>query len=533
MAPPRSSSYYGNMLTPQALAELLERKLNARFIVVSDPQPVFASESPVRETAVRPPSGALRAALDAIMRATGGLWVARANGEASRNGGSRACVSVPPGLRSYTLKRVAVPRDLEKRYYEGMGKQALWPLCHNVFQRPLFERENWLAYRQVNRLFADAVAEEVRHEEAVIFIQDYHLAPLAAMLRERCPNIRTAHFWHVPWPAPATLGILPWRNEFLAELLDNDLIGFQVPEHAANFTAAAARFLGATCSGGRVSHVGCQTYVRAFPIGVNVERIETLVRSPEVIKQATALRAELNLGSCFVVVSVDRFDSAKGIPERLRAVEMLLDTRPEYRGRLVFVQVAAPSRMSIPGYQSEETQAAQVAARINRKYGRQGWQPIELLRETLPPERVCALYRLADVCVVGSLHAGMSLTAKEFVASRVEGSGALVLSAFAGAAEELKEAIVINPFCVEEFADALAFALEMSPDETELRMQRLRERVANGNIYDWAGSILETLCQAAETRPRQRPGQAIEAGQLAGRHLSMPGPALLRTAGAG
>ncbi len=488
----------------------------------------------MREAACRQRSGALSTALDAVMRATGGLWVARANGEADRNGGDpRGCVAVPPGLRSYTLKRVSVPRDLEKRYYEGMGKQALWPLCHNVFQRPLFERENWLAYRQVNRMFADAVAEEVRHEEAVIFIHDYHLAPLAAMLRERCPNISTAHFWHVPWPGLATFGILPWRNELLAELLDNDLLGFQVPEHAANFASAAAKFLGASCSGGRVSHVGCETEVQAFPIGVDVERIETLVRSPEVAKQAAALRGELNLGSCFVVVSVDRFDSAKGIPERLRAVELLLDTRPEYRGRLVFVQVAAPSRTTLPGYQGEETQAAQVAARINRKYGRQGWQPIELLRETLAPDRVCALYRLADVCVVGSLHAGMSLTAKEFVASRVDGSGALVLSAFAGAAQELKEAIVINPFCVEEFADALAFALEMSPDETQLRMRRLRERVAQNNIYDWVGSILETLCEVADKRQRQKPPIAGQAEQLAGsQHLSAHGPALVRSAGA-
>lgn len=512
------------MPTPQELAKIV-RDLNARFVVVSNRQP-FIHEWQNGTVVCKQPAGGLTAALDPVMRAVGGLWVAHGNGDADKTVvDARRCVAVPPGARRYTLKRVWLERDLEKLYYHGLANQALWPLCHTVFRRPVFEPSQWAAYLAVNRLFAEAVAEEIGNEDALVFIQDYHFAPLGRLLKERCPKIRTAHFWHIPWPSPDTIGVFPWRNELLEGLLDNDLLGFQLPQHASNFIASAAQYLGAACSGSRLSYLGGDTQVGAFPIGVDSARIESIAGSPEVSRQISALRTQLNLRNCFVGVSVDRLDYTKGIPERLRAIDWLLERNREYHGRFVFIQVAAPSRLGVNGYQAEETRASELAAQINRKYGRQGWQPVVLLREHCLPERIYALYRLADVCIVGSLHDGMNLVAKEFVSARADGGGALVLSSFAGAAHELKDAIAVNPYAAEDFAEAIAFALQMSPDETQLRMRRLRRAVAQNTVYDWASSIVERASRTSASHAPLTTPFPIEMPQLS-ETLAQPAPSL-------
>jgi trehalose 6-phosphate synthase len=454
--------------------------------------------------------------LDPVLRACGGLWVAHGSGAADRLVvDARDCVAVPPDNPRYTLKRVWLTKEEEAGYYYGFANEALWPLCHVVFTRPRFEQADWMAYIRVNEKFAQAILEELQEEPAVVWIQDYHFALLPRLLKEARPDLVVAQFWHIPWPNPESFRICPWKKEILWGLLANDLLGFHIRYHCDNFLATVDRELEVRVDRERLSvfhHNGIETLVRPFPISTDFAGLSRQAESSAVEEETRRLQAVYGLHSLRVCVGIDRFDYTKGIPERLRTVDRLFTKYPEYRERVVFVQAGPESRAHIKRYKELNEEITGLVEEINWRHGSNGWTPILLLRQHLALPQVLALYRLAEVCVVSSLHDGMNLVAKEFIAAKNDQSGVLVLSRFTGAARELSQALLINPYDTETFADTLAAALAMDVEERDSRMRALRATVERNNIYRWAGKVLILLASLRDDAESRR--RAVE-GSLA------------------
>lgn len=475
--------------------EIHQRLGTEMFIVVSNREP-YIHRLEGEEILCHVPAGGLTVALDPIMQACGGLWVAHGVGEADRQVvDENDHVQVPPEDPSYTLRRVWLTKEEEDGYYYGLANEALWPLCHNAYTRPQFNVNNWDTYRAVNQKFADIVLEEVGDRNAFVFIQDYHFALLSRLLKR--PNIRTAQFWHIPWPNPEAFRICPWAEDILDGLLGNDLLGFHIRHHCQNFLDTVDRMLETRVDYERfaVTRRGLTTKVRPFPISVDFEEISENAASPEVAAEVERLRRHYALRGQVVAVGVDRIDYTKGIPERLRAIDRFLERHPEFQKRFVFVEVAAPSRLRIEAYQRINDEINQLVESINWKYQVGTWRPILHLKRHVSPLSLQAWYCLAQLCVITSLHDGMNLAAKEFIASRVNEDGVLVLSQFTGAARELTDAELINPYDVDEMSEALNRAATMPLEEQQRRMQRLRAQVHDQNIYRWAGKILSGLFQ--------------------------------------
>ncbi|HTU48805.1 MAG TPA: trehalose-6-phosphate synthase [Bryobacteraceae bacterium] len=484
--------------TRDVLSEFVRTKLDGyRFIVVSNREPFQHRRAGGRIECIQPASG-MASALDPVMRACGGLWIAHGNGDADLQ--TVDCfdhVQVPPEKPEYTLRRVWLSKEEEEGYYAGFANQGLWPLCHVAFTRPQFDPDHWETYRRVNERFAEAVLEEAGNDPTFVFIQDYHFALLPRMLRNASSNLVVAQFWHIPWPNREVFNAFPWREEILDGLLGNDLLGFHLQHHCRNFLETVDCSLEARvdttsseiCRGGRC------TLVRAFPIGIDFDEHADLAESDSVDTQIRRWKQELSLKGKLLGIGIDRLDYTKGIPERLRFLDRLLDRYPGYRGKLVFVQIAVPSRSTLPAYRQIEREVDALAAQINLRWGTASWRPIVLLKRHYTQPEMIALHRLAHFCVVSSLHDGMNLVAKEFAASRVDEDGVLVLSKFAGAARELKDALQINPFSIDEGAEAYRAALQMQPEERGRRMRKMREVVEQNNVYRWAGKLLSQLAQ--------------------------------------
>jgi len=489
------------MHTEETLRRVVARKLRGRrFIAVSNREPFIHVRQGERIACLKPASG-LTTALDPILRATGGVWIAHGSGDADRDvAGENGRVMVPPENPSYALKRVWLTARQEYGYYYGFANQALWPLCHVAYQFPLFDELHWETYREVNRQFAEAVAEELAGQPAFVFIQDYHLALLAGMIKELCPNVITAQFWHIPWPNAEVFRICPWKEEILEGLLKNDMLGFHLRYDCLNFVDAVSRFLEARVDSERltVSYQGARAKVRAFPISVDFEAIQQQARAPEVEAEMAHLRTRYSLTTEFLAVGVDRLDYTKGIPERFRAIDRFLDKYPSYRGRVTFFQAGVPTRMQLPLYQNAEREMRSLADQINRKHRNGEWRPIVFVEEHFSPAALNALYRLANACIVSSLHDGMNLVAKEFVSARSDEDGVLILSRFTGSARELTPALLINPYAIDDFAETIQAALTMAAPERRTRMRRLRRIVAANNIYGWATSIVEKISDLSE-----------------------------------
>jgi trehalose 6-phosphate synthase len=443
-----------------------------------------------------PTTGGVAVALDALMRGRGGTWIAHGAGEADREvADANGRVRVPPDAPAYTLRRVWLTPEEERRYYEGFSNEGIWPLCHVVHVQPIFRSEDWEAYRAVNARFAAAIADELRDSSAPVFIQDYHLALAAADLRSRRPAVRSAHFWHIPWPHPDRLRMCPWRREVLRGLLANDLLAFQVERDRRNFLSCVREELDAAVNGSEVRIDGRSTHIIVQPIGVDFDRIQGIALESGAYFERERLRRELRLVDpeiSIVGIGVDRIDYTKGIPERLDAIEQVLERRPDLRGRFAFVQIAVPSRDRIEAYAEIEKRIDDRVAGINRRFGR----VIRYRKSALRIRRLVALYKLADFCIVSSLHDGMNLVAKEFVAARDDLDGVLVLSEMTGAAQELKDAIIFNPYHVDGFAAAIERAVEMPFLERANRMRALRRVVAGHDVFLWASDILEDLERA-------------------------------------
>ena len=485
--------------TRAVLNEFVRTKLEGyRFIVVSNREPFQHRRVGGHIECTQPASG-MASALDPVMRACGGLWIAHGSGDADRQTVDHFDhVRVPPEHPTYTLRRVWLSKDEEDGYYLGLSNQGLWPLCHVAFTRPIFDPHHWNIYRRVNERFAEAVLEEAGDDPTFVFIQDYHFGLLPRMLRNARSNLVVAQFWHIPWPNREVFRSFPWQEEILDGMLGNDLLGFHLQHHCQNFLETVDCSLEARVDrgGSEICRGGHSTIVRPFPIGIDFDEHVQIADSEAVAGHMRNWRKELSLnGNKMLAVGVDRLDYTKGIPERLRFLDRLLESTPAYRGKLVFAQIAVPSRSDVPAYRQIEREVESLAAQINLRWATGSWRPVVILKRHYPQPELIALHRLAHFCVVGSLHDGMNLVAKEFVASRVDEDGVLILSQFAGAAQELKDALQINPFSIEEGSDACRAALQMHPEERKRRMRKMREAVEHNNVYRWAGKFLSELAK--------------------------------------
>lgn len=504
------------------------------LFVVSNREPYMHTQQPDGSVKWTPTAGGVAVALDALMRERGGTWIAHGAGDADRLVVDEADrVTVPPDAPAYSLKRIWLSAEEEERYYGGFSNEGLWPVCHIAHVRPIFRAEDWTEYQKVNARFAEAIATELKDPTAPVFIQDYHLALVAAELRSRVPQVRTALFWHIPWPHPDRLRICPWRREIVEGLLANDLLAFQLERDRRNFLLCVRDEMAAEIEGGRVRLNDHLTTVVSAPIGVDYDRITKIATDPALAAETARLRRELRLdapGVDIIGVGVDRLDYTKGIPERLCAIDRLLTQHPDLRRRLAFVQIGVPSRSKLESYASIETEIDELVADINRRHGDGPDRgPIRYRKGSLKLRRLVALYKLAHFCIVSSLHDGMNLVAKEFVAARSDDRGALVLSEMTGAAQELTDALIINPYELDGFAAAIESAINMPEDDQQRRMRAMRRVVAGHDVFSWAADILEGLerltpaprsIRGSEIRQRRRsvrPHSPSASGNDAGR----------------
>jgi trehalose 6-phosphate synthase len=470
------------------------RMAGAKLIVVSNREP-YIHRRQHGEAELMRPAGGLTTALDPVMQACGGVWVAHGSGDADRmTADATGRIAVPPGEPSYTLRRVWLNEAEELGYYYGLANSTLWPLCHQVYRQPTFDPAHWAVYREVNALFAETVLEEAEGGPAVVFVQDYHFALLPRMLKNARPDLVVAQFWHIPWPNTENFRVCPWASELLDGMLGNDLLGFHIQNHCNNFLETVDRIIESRVCREEfsVSRKGQTTRVRPFPISVDPGLARDYLGDTWKTR-VEALRSRYQLARRPLIVGVDRVDYTKGIPERLRAVEWLLQHHPEWVGGFHFVQLGAPSRTVLPEYQWLNDEILGLANRINRMYGNESWQPVVFVNEHCEPRDIYPLYREAAGCVVSSLHDGMNLVAKEFITARDDEQGVLVLSEFAGAARELTDAILVNPFDVEKLAAGIHSALTMPAEEQQRRMRRMRAHIDDNNIYRWAGMFLQEV----------------------------------------
>ena len=479
--------------TPEALRAILHGELRGEdVLVVSNREPYIHVRRGVDIEVQRPASG-LVTALEPIMRACSGTWIAHGSGSADRevvDGNDR--VAVPPEKPAYHIRRVWLTQEEEAGYYLGFANEGLWPLCHIAHVRPTFRGSDWQQYVAVNRKFAQAVVAEAKKPNPIVLVQDYHLALLPRMIREQLPEAIIITFWHIPWPNPEVFSICPWRKDILEGMLGSSILGFHTQFHCNNFVDTVDRVLEARVNREdfTVSYGGKLTAVKRYPISIDwPPGAELTAQSVELCR--SAVRSRHAMGPEHLIgVGLDRLDYTKGVLERFHAIERLFELEPSWIGRFSFVQLAAPTRASIGEYQQYEAQVRALAARINERFGRDGYQPIILRIENLPPQELYAYYRAADLCFVSSLHDGMNLVAKEFVASRDDDRGVLILSQFAGAASEMPEALIVNPYDSDECAAALHLALSMPAAEQRDRMRLMRGLVAEFNVYRWAGRML-------------------------------------------
>jgi trehalose 6-phosphate synthase len=472
-----------------------------QVLVVSNREPYIHTVTP-NGIEVRRPASGLVTAVEAVMRACSGTWIAHGSGSADREVVDRNdCVPVPPSNPSYTLRRVWLSKEEEQGYYYGFANEGLWPLCHIAHVRPVFRSTDWEQYVAVNRRFADAVVKQARTDDPVVLVQDYHFALLPRMVSQALPKATIITFWHIPWPNSESFGICPWREEIIDGLLGSTILGFHTPFHRKNFLETADRYLETRIESeaSTISYGGKLTQVEHYPISIAWPEH---ANGPDMAGCRAMIRRDLGLEDGHLLgIGVDRLDYTKGIIERFQAVERMLELHPEMIGRFTFVQIAAPSRSSLDEYQNFEARVRSLAQRINQRYSNGNYQPIVLKAEHHDQDQLDIYYRAADVCMVTSLHDGMNLVAKEFIAARADERGVLILSQFTGAARELHEALIINPYHIEQGADALHRALTMPEVEQRERMRSMRLLVKDFNVYRWAGRM---LLDAARVRQRER-----------------------------
>lgn len=502
--------------SPAMLRHVLSQKLpDAEVIVVSNRESYIHNRDG-EKIAVQTPASGLVAAIEPIMRACGGTWVAHGSGSADRELVDRFDrIDVPPQNPSYVLRRVWLSDEEQNGYYYGMANEGLWPLCHMAFVRPNFRESDWEQYKLVNARFAQAIAAEAKHSDPIVLVQDYHFALLPSMLRKKLPNATIITFWHIPWPNPEIFGICPWKEEIIAGLLGSSVIGFHTQFHCNNFLDTVDRFMETRIDREQslVTFGNLETYVRPYPISIEWPPAGMVDQRP-VPDCRAEVRRRLGLpDDVRLAVGIERFDYTKGIIDRLRAVDGFLTAHPEWKNKFVFVQVAAPTRSKLQTYSALQGEATMLADEINTRHGDGSCRPVLLIIRHYEQHEIFELFRAADLCIVSSLHDGMNLVAKEFVAARDDQQGVLVLSTFAGASRELTEALIVNPFDARSMIDAIQQGLHMPAAEQRERMRLMREIVRLRNVYRWAGQM---LLDAADLRKRRHIMQIMSRQRAAG-----------------
>jgi len=490
--------------TPATLKTILHEHLAGdEVLIVSNREPYIHNWNN-QQIDVQVPASGVVTALEPIMRACSGVWIAHGSGSADREVvDAHNHVRVPPDNPAYEIRRIWMSQEEEDGYYYGFANEGLWPLCHLAHVRPIFRSSDWKQYKEINRRFASAIIEEAKTDNPVVLVQDYHFALIPKFVRDQLPHATIITFWHIPWPNPERYAICPWYREILEGLLGSSILGFHTRFHCSNFIDTVDRSLESKIDwdSSMISYQGKLTAVNHYPISIAWPDREKS-QLPSEAECRTRIRAINGLPHAHRVgVGVERLDYTKGILERFLAVERLLELQPEWIGRFSFVQIAAPSRAKIDEYQQLTQQVLASAERINRRFGREGYRPIHLRIEHHESQAVTTYYRGADFCIVSSLHDGMNLVAKEFVAAREDEQGVLILSQFTGAATELPEALLINPYNIDQCAAAMHLALTMPPTEQRTRMRSMRGIVQEFNVYRWAGRM---LMDAARMRQRAR-----------------------------
>lgn len=476
------------------LSSLVKEKLDGfSLVVVSNREPyihVFEDGKIVWE---KPTSG-LVVSLDPVMRACGGVWVAYGSGHADKFVvDSNNELDVPPNNPSYKLKRVWMTEEEEDGYYNGFCNQTLWPLCHVAHTQPIFNEVNWQTYKSINQRFADVVCQEISAKKAFVFIQDYHFSLLPRMIKTKLPNALVGQFWHVPWPSYEAFRICPWQSEILDGILGNDLLGFHIRYHTKNFLDTVSNSLESKIDFGRQEVIfnGKATLVREYPISVDFELLDNRAATIEIEEEMKNIIKAYNLEGQIIAIGVDRVDYTKGIKQRFWAIDKFLEKNPEFIGKFTFINLGGKSRPRIAEYRQLTEDLFRIALEINAKYTRGGWVPIIFNQtQNYESKTLTAFNRLADICIVSPLHDGMNLVAKEYVSSQIEENGVLILSKFTGSAKELTDAILINPYSVDEFSNAIKTACVMSVDEKKKRMKKMRDVLRKNNIYQWAYHII-------------------------------------------
>lgn len=491
--------------TPERLKNALNHYLHGeRIVIIANREPYIHERSPDGGILVRHPASGLVTALEPVMRACSGTWIAHGSGSADRDSvDPNDRVRVPPGDESYLLRRIWLTPEEEKGYYYGFANEGIWPLSHLAHNRPVFQGDDWNHYQEVNHKFAEALCSEVDIEDPIVLVQDYHFALVPRFIRKKLPRSTIIMFWHIPWPNAERFGICPWRDKLLKGMLGASIVGFHTQVHCNNFMESVDRFLEARIDREQNAIVRNRrtTLVRPYPISLEWPS-RWLQTVPSVEECRSGVLKELNLAPDMLIgVGVDRLDYTKGIEERLLTVERLLERFPELCGRFCFIQLAAPSRTVIERYRQLNENVERIALRINERFGKEGYRPIILLRAHHEPPTVYRYYRAANLCYVSALHDGMNLVAKEYIASRDDERGVLVLSQFTGASRELTEALIVNPYDLDEASSALKVGLNMSEQEQKERMRAMRGFIAEFNVYRWAGRM---IVDAARLRSRDR-----------------------------
>ena len=496
--------------TAERLTADLRNRLNgSRLFVVSNREP-YIHRARGKSVEVVVPASGLVTALEPVLRACEGTWVAHGSGTADRETVDRYDrLAVPPDDPHYTLRRVWLTKEEEEGYYYGFANEGVWPLCHIAHTRPIFRADDWKQYQAVNRKFADALLEEMKDtEKPVVLVQDYHFALLPRMIKQKRPDARVAIFWHIPWPNPEAFRICPWQRELVDGLLGADLIGFHIQSHCTNFLETADRVMESRIDWEHftIQRLGHVTTVHPFPISVDASNVteEPVVGSAS--EERSGLLKNLDVEALFLGIGVDRLDYTKGILERFLAIERFLEKYPRYQGQFTFVQIGAPSRSHLKRYHDLEAEVEAEAGRINWRFQRDKWRPIVLLNRSHSHQEIEPYFTSADLCLVTSLHDGMNLVAKEFVASRHDENGVLILSIFTGAARELRDALQVNPYDIDQTAEAIRVALEMDPDEKQARMQQMRRTIREHNVFQWAGNLIGELCELRLEDPAKSDG---------------------------
>jgi trehalose 6-phosphate synthase/phosphatase len=484
----------------ETISQLYHKRFADRSLIVVSNREPYIHRKTKQGVKVDTPAGGLTSALDPVMRAIGGTWIAWGSGSADRETSDKAGkLRVPPDDPAYTLKRVWLSQREVDGFYYGYANQALWPLCHMLIEKSRFRVTQWRRYFEVNRKFADAIVPEVKNTKDVVWIQDYHFTVLPYMLRRRSRDLTIAMFWHIPWPPWEIFRVIPQRLEILKGMLGCDMIGFHINRYCRNFMECVQNELDVEVdlSKNTVRYEGRTTRLLPLPISIDYDKFDEMTRHDKIQSKLADIRQKLKLENKYVGIGVDRLDYSKGIAERIRAIHLFLAKYPDYRGRFTFIQIAVPSRTKIKEYNDLKQNIERMIEEINAEFGTREWTPIIYQSTNIPHKDLVNYYRLADMAIVSSIVDGMNLVAKEYIASQADEKGVLILSEFVGAVAELDQAIIINPFDIEHFADMIRKGIEMPEAEKKRRMQKMRAYVHTHNIYDWINDNLNAV--AGET----------------------------------